>query len=180
MFFFKTFTKFVILRACDFFDLSCLPHIQLAVLQAPQQSRHPERSASQICRITKGFMARSRRTPAMLVGRCSSELSGHKLQGKLKKSQPLSGAPRRFIAGHRAGWRGVEGPRGCLSCLCRSELFNHRSPHGRTRHGLSLGPRTRTASIFPCPAATSLHFRQPYRHALHWRHQQPVSARHAA
>jgi hypothetical protein len=34
--------KTVILRACDFLDLSCLPHIQLAVLQAPQQSRHPE------------------------------------------------------------------------------------------------------------------------------------------
>jgi hypothetical protein len=28
-------------------------------------------------------MARSRRTPAMLVGRCSSELSGHNLQGNL-------------------------------------------------------------------------------------------------
>src|ERR1700722_1459614 len=26
---------------------------------------------------------------------------------------------------------------------------------GGTRHGLSLGPRTRTASILPCPAATS-------------------------
>ena len=24
-----------------------------------------------------------------------------------------------------------------------------------------------------------LHCRQPYRHALHWRHQQPISARHA-
>ncbi len=40
----------------------------------------------------RGFMARSRRTPAMLVGRCSSELSGHRLQGKLKKSQPTSEA----------------------------------------------------------------------------------------
>jgi hypothetical protein len=29
-------------------------------------------------------MARSRRTSALLVGRCSSELSGHKLQRKLK------------------------------------------------------------------------------------------------
>src|SRR5580692_6413698 len=33
---------------------------------APKQSRHPERSASQIYRVTKGFMARSRRTPAVL------------------------------------------------------------------------------------------------------------------
>ena len=30
----------------------------------------------------------------MLVGRCSSELSGHRLQGKLKKSQPLSEPPQ--------------------------------------------------------------------------------------
>ena len=28
----------------------------------------------------------------MLVGRCSSELSGHRLRGKLKKSQPPSEA----------------------------------------------------------------------------------------
>jgi hypothetical protein len=68
--------------------------IQRDVFQSPPETRHPERSASQIYRITEGFMARSRRTPAMLVGRCSSELSGHRLQGKLKKSQPLSGAPQ--------------------------------------------------------------------------------------
>ena len=37
-------------------------------------------------------MARSRRTPAMLVGRCSSELSGHRPQLKLKKSQPPTAA----------------------------------------------------------------------------------------
>ena len=30
----------------------------------------------------------------MLVGRCSSELSGHILQGRLKKSQPPTGAQR--------------------------------------------------------------------------------------
>ncbi len=35
------------------------------------------------------LMARSRRTPRMLVRRHSSELSGHRLQGKLKKSQAL-------------------------------------------------------------------------------------------
>src|ERR1700722_4941011 len=48
----------------------------------PSKRRHPERSASQIYRITEGFMARSRRTPTMLAGKCSSELSGHRLQGK--------------------------------------------------------------------------------------------------
>src|ERR1700758_5498289 len=84
MFFLQSSHKIVILRACDLLDLSCLPPIRLAVLQAPQSSRHPERSASQICRITKGFMARSRRTPAMLVGRCSRELSSRKLPRKKK------------------------------------------------------------------------------------------------
>ena len=37
----------------------------------------------------------------MLVGRCSSELSGHRLQVKLKKSQALSEPPRRSIASQR-------------------------------------------------------------------------------
>jgi hypothetical protein len=37
-------------------------------------------------------MARSRRTPAMLVGRCSWELSDRKLQRKIKKSQTPSEA----------------------------------------------------------------------------------------
>jgi hypothetical protein len=40
-------------------------------IASPQQSRHPERSASQIYRITKGFMARSRRTSATRPDRCS-------------------------------------------------------------------------------------------------------------
>src|SRR6201998_26352 len=83
----------------DLLDLSCLPHIQLAVLQAPQSSRHPERSASQICRITKGFMARSRRTPAMLPSGYSWELSGRKLQRKLKKSQAPSEAEGSAVPG---------------------------------------------------------------------------------
>ena len=73
---------------------TCCLSTGLAVLQAPQRSRHPacpgvpwERSASQISRITKGFMARSRRTPATLPGRCSWELSGREPQRKLKRSQ---------------------------------------------------------------------------------------------
>src|SRR5580704_19362988 len=46
-------------------------------------------------------MARSRRTPAMLVGRCSSQLSSHKLQAKSKKSQAPSEADlsRRAVEG---------------------------------------------------------------------------------
>jgi hypothetical protein len=34
----------------------------------------------------------------MLVGRCSSQLSSHKLQANSKKSQALSEAPRGSIA----------------------------------------------------------------------------------
>jgi len=41
-------------------------------------------------------------------------------------------------------WRGVEGPRRCLSCPCCWELFDHRSP----------------------PRFLNLDSRQPYRHAL--------------
>jgi hypothetical protein len=50
-------------------------------------------------------------------------------------------------------WRGVEGPRRCLSYPCRSDLFNHQSPHRRFRHGLPPGPRIKNL----------LHSRQPYR-----------------
>src|SRR5882762_10891976 len=39
----------------------------------------------------------------------------------------LSEAPHRFIAWYSAG-RGVEGPRGSLSCQCCSELFDYPSP----------------------------------------------------
>src|SRR5882757_8530007 len=63
---------------------------------------------------TEGFIARSRRTPAMPVDRCSWELSGRKLHRKIKKSQALSEAPRRPFAYRRALWRGVEGPPQCL------------------------------------------------------------------
>ena len=61
---------------------SCL-RIQSAVFQTPDKavilSEALRRSIA-----TEGFMARSRRTPAMLVGRCSWELSGRKLQRKIK------------------------------------------------------------------------------------------------
>src|SRR5450631_2154093 len=84
--------KTVILRACDFLDLSCLLHIQPAVSQAPQQNRHPERSASQIYRkqralrraVEEPVLSGVEGTPAMLVGRCSRGLSGRELQRKIK------------------------------------------------------------------------------------------------
>ena len=56
-------------------------------LITPPQRRHPERSVSQIYRITEGFM-RAVQGPRHPVGRCSPELSGHKPQGKLKSHSP--------------------------------------------------------------------------------------------
>ena len=62
------------------------------VFQSPPERRHPERSASQIYRISTSLWREVEGPRRCLLGRCSSELSGHELQGKLKKSQPLSGA----------------------------------------------------------------------------------------
>jgi hypothetical protein len=64
-------------------------HIQPSVLQAPAKnvilSEALRRSIA-----NRGLMARSRRTPAMLLGRCSWELSGRKLHRK-KKSGEICG-----------------------------------------------------------------------------------------
>jgi hypothetical protein len=79
--------SFVIPRACDFLDLSCFLHIQPAVLQAPQQSRHPERSASQIYRKQRALWRGVEGPRRCFVGRWLWELSGHKLQRKITKSQ---------------------------------------------------------------------------------------------
>jgi hypothetical protein len=70
------------------------------------QNRHPERSASQIDRVTEHL------------------------------------------------WRGVEGPRRCLSYPCRSDLFDHRSPHRRFPPRSSTGAENQElASTLLCPAA---------------------------
>jgi hypothetical protein len=71
---------------------SCLLHIQTLVFQPRDKTRHPERSASQIYPKQR-TLARSRRTPAMLVGRCSREFSGRKLQRKIK-SHKLRAKPK--------------------------------------------------------------------------------------
>jgi hypothetical protein len=93
----------------------------------------------------------------MLVGRCSSELSSHKLQGKLKKSQPPSGAPRTDLSRDTALGRGVEEPvlsvaeepvlsvaegtPRALILLTPLAPFQPPKPApGGTRHGLSPGP----------------------------------------
>jgi hypothetical protein len=57
---FKPPNKAVILRACDFFDLFVFSAFQPAAFQAPQQSRHPERSASQIYRKQRAYSAKSK------------------------------------------------------------------------------------------------------------------------
>jgi hypothetical protein len=91
----------VILRACNFFDLFVFSASNQLYFKPPDRavilSEALRRSIA-----NRGLYARSRRTSAMLVGRCSWELSGRKLHRKIKKSQTLSGAPHRFIAGHSA------------------------------------------------------------------------------
>src|SRR3984957_669862 len=63
------------------------------------ENRHPERSASQIYRVTQRL------------------------------------------------WRGVEGPRRCLSYPCCSELFNHRNPHRAAPAVFLLGREPRPWKI---------------------------------
>jgi hypothetical protein len=72
------------LGGCDFIDFCACGTPSQNVFSKFPQSRHPERSASQVYRLT-GFLARSRRTPKTLVCRCSSELSGHKNLREIKK-----------------------------------------------------------------------------------------------
>src|SRR5271156_5009582 len=81
--------KFVIPRACDFFDLFVFFAPDAMFFNPLQRRVILSEAPSQIYHMTEDFMARSRRTPAMLVGTYSSELSGHRLHGELKKSQPL-------------------------------------------------------------------------------------------
>jgi hypothetical protein len=60
----------------------------ISCISSPPQNRHPERSASQIYRkqralwrgVEEPVLSEAEGTPAMLVGRCASELSGRKLQ----------------------------------------------------------------------------------------------------
>ncbi len=102
----------------------------------------------------RGFMARSRRTPAMLVGRCSLELSGHRPQGELKKSQPPSEADlsRRAVEGSAVSFHRQPKPK-------ESPLSNPRSYCHLDRRvtGLrstlavssSVAPNEQTKSVVP-------------------------------
>jgi hypothetical protein len=116
----------------------------------PSQIRHPERSAAQICRITNALRRAvedpvpsvAEGTPAMLVGRCSSELSNHNLQSNIEKSQPPAGAYPDFLP-HCTGQSHVCALRESIQtdrvspselkerrALCRRETENSRSKVG--------------------------------------------------
>jgi hypothetical protein len=86
-------------------------------------------------------MARSRRTPAMLVGRCYSELSGHKLYGKLKKSQ-APGKPTCPALPRLAVGRAVEG-----SAVPRTSLGNAEY-YAQTERSSRLAPHAVGSAVF--------------------------------
>jgi hypothetical protein len=97
---------------------SCFLHIQPVVLKPTVKIVIPERSASHIGRVTQGLwrgveepvLSVAEGTPAILVCRCSWELSGRKLQHKIKSHK--SGAKRSGeICGFSPSicrWRGPE------------------------------------------------------------------------
>jgi hypothetical protein len=79
---------FVVPRACDFSIFSYFRHTQPAAFKPPDKAV----ILSEALRgsiANRGFLARSRRTPAMLVGRCSWEFSGR----NVSIQQPLSVEP---------------------------------------------------------------------------------------
>jgi hypothetical protein len=67
--------KNVILRACDFFNLLVFPAYSTSCIQALRQSRHPERSASQIYRVTQRFWRGVEGPRRCFTYPCCSELS---------------------------------------------------------------------------------------------------------
>jgi hypothetical protein len=106
-----TFRSFrVFCKRPDVFD----PHHGIVIL-----SEAPRRLS-----LNTGLTARSRRTPAMLIGRCSSQLSGHR---KLKKVKASERSAALIYSLTQRLWRGVEGPRRCFSFPCCLEVLNHRS-----------------------------------------------------
>jgi hypothetical protein len=88
----NTLSPFCPREPVTFSSCSCFLHIQPAVFR-PCDKAVILSEALRRTTVNKGSMARSRRTPAMLIGRCYWELSGRKLQRK-KKSQKLRAKPR--------------------------------------------------------------------------------------
>src|ERR1700722_6347448 len=83
-------------------------------------------------------MARSRRTPAMLVGTCCSELSNHELQAKLKK---VTSSERSASRIYRVTQHLVARSRRTPAALILPMLF--RPFHHRTCTDLGKPPTTR-------------------------------------
>jgi hypothetical protein len=80
-----------------------LSHKAVILSEAPRKLSHKA-----------GFIARSRRTSAMLVGRCSSEFSGHKLHSK-QKSHKLRGS-RGICSSADLSWKCFSTERTRISC----------------------------------------------------------------
>jgi hypothetical protein len=83
--------SFVIPRACDFFDLFVFSAYPTSCISSPRQSRHPERSASQIYR-NRGLYGAESKDPGdacrqMLLGAFRPQTAPED-----KKSQTPSGA----------------------------------------------------------------------------------------
>ena len=78
--------RIAIPKACDFFDLFEFSAYSSSCIQAPRQSRHPERSASQICRVTQRLWRAVEGPRRCLIYPCCSELFNH-------------GSPSRFFPG---------------------------------------------------------------------------------
>ena len=91
---FKPLDKAVILRACDFFDLFVFSAYSTSCIQSPRQSRHPERSASQMDRVTQGLWRGVEGPRRCLIYRCRSELFNHRgrqclsLEARTQRSTP--------------------------------------------------------------------------------------------
>src|SRR6266700_960659 len=135
--FFRTPHKTVILRACDFFDLSVFLTPQPDVFNL----HHKTVILSEALRrsiANKGLYSAESKDPGdacwqMLLGAFRPQTTPED-----KKSQALSEAPHRFIACYSAWWRGVEEPvlsvaEGTPKMLILSMLFGaFRLPKPRT------------------------------------------------
>jgi hypothetical protein len=147
MFFFKTPTN-VILRACDFFDLfvfsaypiSCFKPPDKAVILSEALRRSIANRGLYSAEPEEPVPSAAEGTPAMLVGRCSWELSGRKLLRKIKKSQALSGALT--DSSRETALDGAE-----------SKNVEVASGHGKMRAVLVPGPRERPWRVRPVRAS---------------------------
>src|SRR5580700_7893880 len=81
-------------RACDFYDLLVFSAYPISCISSPPQSRHPERSASQIYR-KQGVLSAESKDPGDARWQMLFGVSGRELHGRTKRSQTPAGAKRR-------------------------------------------------------------------------------------